>query len=62
MTLTAPETVFKALHKAISDRVGNRKMTVSALDHETQMARRAYTSNGGASPAPDISPANEWRR
>lgn len=32
MTLTAPETVFQALHKAISEGVGIREMTISALN------------------------------
>ena len=56
MTLTAPETVFQALHKAISEGVGIREMTISALDHEKQLARRAYTSNSAAFPVSGLKP------
>lgn len=56
MTSPAPETIFHALHRAISDKVGIREMTISALDHEKQLARRAYTSNPEVYPVSGLKP------
>lgn len=56
MTNSTPETAFAALHKAILDNVGIREMTISILDHEKQLARRAYTSNAKVYPVSGLKP------
>lgn len=56
MTNFSPETVFSDLHKAISDKVGIKEMTISMLDHEKQLARRAYTSNAEVYPVSGLKP------
>jgi hypothetical protein len=56
MNTSTPETAFSDLHKAIADKVGIREMTISMLDHEKQLARRAYTSNAEVYPVSGLKP------
>lgn len=56
MKNSTSETAFAALHQAIIDKVGIREMTISMLDHEKQLARRAYTSNAEVYPVSGLKP------
>lgn len=56
MANTAPEAIFKSLHKAISDKVGIREMTISMLDHKKQQSKRVYTSTAEVYPVSGLKP------